>query len=632
MQIIRGNIKYFFYKLIHRIASKKNILWKFCDVSRVALCGFHGFSSASAFKSRLQIMLGTYDNSLLNSISDENYMCIISSANQTLAHEFDLLGSGPIVLDPIDWHCDFKSNTHWDKQFYRDIERKKGADIKVPWELSRCQHLLWLGEAYLLAQDGKYAQEIVDEINWWIDDNPLMHSVNWTCSMDVAIRAVNWMYALNMISESDVFTYDFAHKVSISLYQHGFFIYNNLEKSIPWSNNHYMSDIVGLIYIGTLLNHTKYGRKWKQFAIKEFYKEARTQTLPSGVNYEKSISYHRLMLELISCSLTMLKRIGELIPKDIIQLTQRMYDYVGTYLKPNDKAPLIADNDDGRFLPFLCRDFRDHGYLLDAKELEHIIIYNGIVSMFDLRYNSSGETYEDAGIAILKEYGTYLLVNNSGYSKIVDLSKRVIGTHTHNDQLSFEFSIGEDDIFIDPGTYLYTSSILDRNNFRSTRKHNTIIVDGEEQNLLSDSNAFTININNKNRILRVDNRNCCGSYETIRGGLKHERRFEIKKGCLIITDNLYKQGDGHRGELFLHLAEQVAPKIYKDNSIKLTSQIYEFDIQIVRNDINERLETTINDDTWSPSYGILRPTKQIVSNFHFNKECSITTMITWKKK
>jgi hypothetical protein len=94
-----------------------------------------------------------------------------------LAHRFDLLGSGWVEVkragfkeqglsnvvpqaalseseriwkcidasySPIDWQLDFKSGHRWSEQEWYQAVRVApvaGADIKVPWELARCQHL-----------------------------------------------------------------------------------------------------------------------------------------------------------------------------------------------------------------------------------------------------------------------------------------------------------------------------------------------------------------------------------------------------------------------------------------------------------------------------------------------------------
>ncbi len=322
-------IRYFFLKLRLRLLFERNRLWKYISVVRIAMMGYKPVN-ATDFKYKINSMLGLFDAGLLTGISSEERNLILSSAEQALRHEFDLLGSGLVLLDPIDWHQDFKSRSKWKKQFYRDIARIKDADIKVPWELSRCQHLLWLGEAYLLTKEPKYAQEVIDEICCWIDDNPLMYSVNWTCSMDVAFRAVNWIYAMNMISKYEGFNDEFTLKVSSSLWQHGFYIINNLEKRIPYSNNHYTSDLVGLLFLGELFNETSRGRAWLRYSLREYYSEICKQVLPSGVHYERSVSYHRLMTEMLSYPIFMLKRMGEDVPLILIERIGKMYGYIAT--------------------------------------------------------------------------------------------------------------------------------------------------------------------------------------------------------------------------------------------------------------------------------------------------------------
>lgn len=622
-----------FDKIKERLVLQRNRLFRHCNIEKISMYGYAKFESSEPFDNWLHNILGYITHENFIGIREEEKRNIIFLANQTLKNYFNYLGSGWIEIEPLRWNVDKKNGHAWpDGKYYMELKgiRGEGCDIKFPWELSRGHHLLWLGEAYLITGEEKYAEKIVFMLNNWIDNNPLMYTVNWTCSMDVAIRAVNWMYAINMISGSASFTEAFSHKVSKSLYQHGFFISHNLEKSVPWSNNHYTSDLVGLLYLGALFLNTKNGRSWFKFAKKEFYAETRKQMLPSGVHYEKSTSYHRLMVELTSYPLSMLTRIGETIPKDIVNTTQKMYDYVGTYIKPNGSAPLLADNDDGRFLPFTYGEFRNHRYLLDSGGMDQVMINNGIKSLFNLCSHKQGKFYEDAGIAIIKEEGVYLMVNNSGYSRNLEPGKKRIGTHTHNDQLSFEFSIGEEDIIIDPGTYLYTSSITDRNEFRCTRKHNTVIVDGEEQNILSETNAFAMEINNVNRKLSVNSSICKGGYETLRGKLKHERQFKVCAGQLEIVDILVKEGKGHYGKIYYHLDENVLPKLMTDGTVNLSSQCHDIVMTFHSQGTYGHQGVKIVEDTLSPSYGVLKNTSLIEMDFMFDNKCTVETKIEWK--
>ena len=619
-------IKYFFPKVLNRLAHEKNRIWEHLPVEKISLWGMGRVPSKEEFVERLKEMLGEFTPKSFANIKAEEKDTIIKCADQALNHDFDLLGSGLMHFDLIPWHSDFKSGYTWPKSvFYRKQKSgaTKGSDIKVPWELSRCHHLLWLGEAYLITSDEKYAQEVVSEIDNWIDENPLMYSVNWTCSMDVAICATNWMYALNFISASKNFTDDFATRASKSLFQHAFFIKNNLEKVIPYSNNHYSSDIVGLLYLGQLFNKTSKGKRWFRFAKNEFFKDIEIQVLPSGVHYEKSISYHRLMVELYSYPIYMFDRCGIKFPNSIKGKIQLMYEYVSNYTKPSGYAPLIADNDDGRFLPFVKRDFRQHKYLNDSSSVESVVAATGINKTFCSMARGS-KLYDDAGVAIVRNKDAFLLVSNAGYSRKPKLSEVNLGTHTHNDLLSFELNVGGKDIVIDPGTYLYTSSIKDRNEFRSTMKHNTVIVDDEEQNVLLETNAFSLQRNVMFDGLSLDGSIVSGNYRTLKGQMSHHRTIDLQEGKLIINDVIEKAGSGHEGHFRLHLAEGIEPKL-RDDFVILEIREYEISIS------NAECETSIEDDTWSPSFGVVRNNKTIDLKFKFDNNIYFSTIISWTK-
>src|SRR5687768_16789158 len=101
---------------------------------------------------------------------------IVKGAGRILRHEFDLLGSGLCAVgEQLPWHTDFKTGREWPLQYSPDIEFSeldRPTYVKVPWELSRCQHFPLLGQAYWLTGDERYAQEYVAEISDWIARNP----------------------------------------------------------------------------------------------------------------------------------------------------------------------------------------------------------------------------------------------------------------------------------------------------------------------------------------------------------------------------------------------------------------------------------------------------------------------------
>jgi hypothetical protein len=178
-----------------------------------------------------------------------------NDSDEICNHIFDLLGSGKTELgEEIDWHLDFKSGFRWNpKKYYlgsgKHVTLNDPSDVKVPWELSRCQHFVTLGKAYWYTGNEKYAKEFAGQIESWIENNPVELGVNWSCTMDVAIRAVNWIWGYHFFCGSPSLTNEFKTQFFKSLYLHGRHIVNNLEFG-RIRGNHYLSDIAGLVYLG----------------------------------------------------------------------------------------------------------------------------------------------------------------------------------------------------------------------------------------------------------------------------------------------------------------------------------------------------------------------------------------------
>src|SRR5262249_48841492 len=88
----------------------------------------------------------------------------------------------------------------------------------------------------------------------------------------------------------------------------------------------------------------------------------------------------------------------------------------------------------------------------------------------------SSKLFADAGVAVMRDGSHYLLVTNG------IVGTKGFGNHKHNDQLSFEYPPDGAALIVDPGSYVYTSDGDARNRFRGTGYHNTLLVDGVEQN------------------------------------------------------------------------------------------------------------------------------------------------------
>ena len=355
----------------------------------------------------------------------------ITDADKICRHVFNLLASGDVYLgEKIDWQIDFKTGWRWKLKYYRKIDcvsLDNSCDIKVPWELSRCQHFVTLGKAYWYTGDEKYAKEFVAQVNDWIESNPPKFGVNWACAMDVAIRVVNWIWGYYFFKDSPLFTADFLLKFLKSILIHGRHIMNNLENKERITSNHYLSNLAGLVYLGTMIPEFKEAGKWREFGVQELINEMEKQVNPDGTDYESSISYHRLVTELfLSATILCLKNSNSMSPiqssefgnNDVeyrtlpakqsafpdwyMERLEKMIEFVMHYTKPDGTAPQIGDNDDGR-LHILSNygDWNrlDHRYLISIGA----VLFNRV----DFK-EAAGDFHEEAlwllGKEALKSY------------------------------------------------------------------------------------------------------------------------------------------------------------------------------------------------------------------------------------
>jgi len=321
---------------------------------------------------------------------------LIEEADQFCAHVFDLLGSGPVKLitrgspriaqkegavasyEPIDRHTDFKSGTKWNPQtYYREIKMQRGADRRMPRELSRFYQVVTLEESYWYTGCEKFAKEFVTQTSDWIESNPPEFGINWQVTMDVAIRACNWIVGYCFFRDSGEITNEFLLKLLKSLYQHGRHVMANLEQDKAHTSNHYISDIVGLVYLGVMFPGCKEAKKWRKLGMQELEKEIEKQVYPDGADFEGSTCYHRLAWELFFYATLLLiinnknfrednfTEVGnEMFGREYLERLYKMFEFVLYALKPNGTMPQIGDNDSGRLHIFAKREVLDMRYLL----------------------------------------------------------------------------------------------------------------------------------------------------------------------------------------------------------------------------------------------------------------------------
>ncbi|MBC8337123.1 MAG: alginate lyase family protein [Alphaproteobacteria bacterium] len=431
---------------------------------------------------------------------------ILVAAEDAVNRRVDLLGSGPVDLPtPIPWHKDFKSGHSWPIVPFRRIDvldLGRDSDIKVPWELSRLQWLIPVGQAYLLGGEERYAKAVRDVIEDWDKANPLAQGVNWACTMDVALRGIALVWLFRVFHASAAWRdEDFRIRFLKLLYLHCDFTARHLE----WSDingNHLATNAAGLVIMGLFLGGggTDIGKpgQWATKGWRILSDELPQQVTPDGVDFEVSTAYHRLVTELFLLPALYRRAAGLDVPDNYSARLRKMAEFTAAYSRPDGSTPLWGDADDGRVLPFGGQVRNDHRYLMaiigiafeDSSLAAQASGHRGEVfwtlgpdaaeTVPSRPVPSTSRDFPDGGVYIMRHD------QNSGGDHVfidcgpVGMAGR--GGHGHNDCLSLEAVLDGVHLLTDCGTYLYSADPEWRNDFRSTGFHNTPIVGGEEQN------------------------------------------------------------------------------------------------------------------------------------------------------
>jgi hypothetical protein len=483
-------------------------------------------------------------------------------------HRWPLLGYGEMSFgEEIEWLRDPVSGVRWPSDCYADVALTNiiGGDVRVLWELNRMGHLITLGRAYAITGDEGFAEEFFAQMEGWSEQNRPGFGPNWNCAMEVALRAMNLLAAFQLLRGATNLTEERLAMMLRLFEQHGRYIRGHLEFSYIATSNHYLSDVVGLLWLGTCLPELEQADEWRAIGLREMLSEMDKQVLPGGAHYESSTGYHRFVLELFLYSFILCRANTIEISTEYWQKLHSMIEYLRAYLRPDGLAPLIGDTDSGQVLPIASHAAADHDYLLGIaaalfNEPRFKIKDQPSEELFWLLGETAVETFRglakadepmsagfsEAGTFILRKQDAYLLLNASGNG----LSGR--GAHGHNDALSLEVSACGTSFISDPGTYVYTADLEQRNKFRSTDYHSTVEVDGREQNMTQEATPFYIGNEASPRQLQWESSDQCDlviaehyGYKNLPNGPITHRRgvlFEKAERYWLIGDTLSGSG------------------------------------------------------------------------------------------
>jgi len=397
-----------------------------------------------------------------------------------LAGKFRLFGQ-TILSDGgfPDWSKDYLSGHSYPVQPYGRyyIEVDTGADIISPWELSHLQFIPTLIGAHIRTPSAKYSEHFFRMVEHWTRANPFLFGVNWMCGLDVAIRAVN--LALGIIhfgGPDDTRTSQAIHL----LWAHLVYLQKRdlyLRKSVV--NNHQLVAAV-LHYALLHLFDSAQVAEWRRQAREIVAREVARQFHPDGGNFESALLYHQFVLESLYVAVGLLARDEAedcfaddgLLPPVFRDRLWKASRFSADCSRAWSGVPQIGDSSDGRI--FCHRDY----FSWTPADCSHLADWGAIVFPAANPFANSGapaaQLYADSGVGIFvtERYRAMFLA--------MPVSEGAAG-HNHLDKASLTLQVGESPVFVDSGTFCYTSDLRARQYHRAGRAHNVLLVVGEDQ-------------------------------------------------------------------------------------------------------------------------------------------------------
>lgn len=500
---------------------------------------------------------------------------------------------------PIDWNRDHKSGTAAPMRFGPSIDYRDFAvtgDCKFVWEPNRHHHLVVLARAYRASGERRYAEAVARQLESWIDACPYGIGMNWRSPLELGVRLINWVWALDLIRESDLVAGGVRARAAGSVYRHVWEIDRKYSRGSS-VNNHLVGEAAGA-YVASAYFHTMRGAARRRARAREVLcREIQSQTHPDGGTREQALGYHLFVLQFFLLSGLVSHRSGEEFPPEYWARLEKMFDFAAAMAEGGENLPLFGDCDDGYVLDLGDRRGDARPWLAAAAVLFDRPDFKALAGDFSEtaywllgppareRFDALAEPRPAPGLAsrAFPDSGYYLLQSGTqgsdGRISVAfdcgELGMKPLAAHGHADALSFTLRAFGRDVFVDPGTYDYFSFPRWRAYFRSTRAHNTVVLDGRDQSVIGGPFLWTRKA--QARCLRWEPNDRGGTvagehdgYTRFADPAVHRRTLTLDAGerTLTIHDEILARGR-HDVALYFHVAEDAEVRPIGENRFEI---------------------------------------------------------------
>jgi hypothetical protein len=439
---------------------------------------------------------------------------------------------------------------------------------KIDWQFAPNQDPLWqyclhygewaltLAQAYRLTREVHFLDALINLMADWMEANPPGSTPGWA-PYPLARRLVAWSKVAVSLREDETWRSFWQSTLAPCLHNQTQMLAANLETDL--ANNHLIANYRALAWMGLLFPDWPGALNWRKAGMAGLWSEMARQVLTDGVHDERSISYHAIVLTDLLETWDLCQRTGAGTAGNLAERFLRMIGFLVNMQAPDGSYPMVNDT-----VPGYPGDI--HTVVTNARErLKYWINPPGNdprgkvpapsgcnVATEENEPTREGVTaYPQAGYVILRGDGGDYLCFDAGA-----MGPDHMPGHGHADALSFVLYGRHRPLIVDPGVYSYHDRPW-RDHFRSTRAHNTVCIDGQDQCVFW--GAFRVAYPPKVRLLSWSDDHVEGEHEgylRLKNSVVHRRLIRRRgKGYWELLD--YFAG---RGEHEFALSLQLAPE------------------------------------------------------------------------
>ncbi|MCZ8102031.1 MAG: alginate lyase family protein [Burkholderiales bacterium] len=242
------------------------------------------------------------------------------------------------------------------------------------------------------------------------------------------------------------------------------------------TRNHRTFQLCAMVMVGLLFKELEDAPQQSASALRLLEDNLLDDFLPSGVHVERSTHYHNITLEAALSVVELAKLNGAVVSLALDERLRRALIFSAWFQFPDGEIPLINDS-----------DTLDHRAMFEAGYR----LYGAPEFLWAASRGAAGHPPTqtaadfDGYVVLTSGWGTDRESYASRQHVFIDCAPLGVGSHSHYDFFSFTWFAGGRQIIVDPGRYTYDANPVDgidwRREFKSTRAHNTVAIDGRDQ-------------------------------------------------------------------------------------------------------------------------------------------------------